>query len=101
MKKNVLRFLKILCLMLAFALTAGVLQQLVLVHADHNRQRINGFYEEKENSLDIVLLGASEVYSDFAPAHAWPAVSQRGGKSLQDALTRLELTKKGLKVRRN
>lgn len=71
MKKNVLRFLKILCLMLAFALTVGVLQQLVLVHADHNRQRINGFYEEKENSLDIVLLGASEVYSDFAPAHAY------------------------------
>lgn len=71
MKKNALRLIKILCLALAFALTVGVLQQLVLVRADHNKQRINGFYEEEKDSLDVVFLGASEVYSDFSPCHAY------------------------------
>ncbi|MBU5461150.1 hypothetical protein, partial [Lachnoclostridium sp. MSJ-17] len=71
MKKNALRLIKIICLALAFALTVGVLQQLVLVRADHNKQRINGFYEEEKDSLDVVFLGASEVYSDFSPCHAY------------------------------
>jgi hypothetical protein len=71
MKKNVLRVVKLLSLFLAIALTAGVLQEFVLCHADHNRQRVKGFFNEAENSLDVVLMGASEVYSDFAPGYAY------------------------------
>ena len=61
----------LLCLVLAIGLTAGLLQEYVFCHADHNRQRIKGFYEEDEQSLDIVYLGASEVYSDIAPGYAY------------------------------
>lgn len=71
MKKNIFRAVKILCLLLALAVTVGVLQEFVLCHADHNRQRIKGFFEEERDSLDIVLLGASEVYSDFSPGYAY------------------------------
>ena len=71
MKRNLLRTAKILCLLLILALTVGLLQEYVLCHADHNRQRIKGFYEEDKNSLDVMYLGASEVYSDIAPGYAY------------------------------
>lgn len=71
MKKNIFRVIKVFCLTLAVALSLGFLQEYVLCHADHNRQRIKGFYDEDKKSLDIVFLGASEVYSDFAPGCAY------------------------------
>lgn len=71
MKKNVLRIVKILSLVIAVALTLGLLQEFVLVHADHNRERLKGFYEESSDTLDVVILGASEVYSDYAPGYAY------------------------------
>ena len=71
MKTKVLRIVKILSLILAIALTVNVLQEFVLCHADHNRQRIKGFFEEDKDSLDVVFIGASEVYSDFAPGCAY------------------------------
>ena len=71
MKQKLLRTVKILSLILVIALVVGVLQEFVLSHADHNRQRLKGFYEEGEDTLDVVLLGASEVYSDFAPGYAY------------------------------
>ena len=71
MKKNILRIIKIFCLALVLALSIGFLQEYVLCHADHNRQRLKGFYDEDSDSLDVVFMGASEVYSDFAPGHAY------------------------------
>ena len=71
MKKNILRIIKIFCLALVLALSIGFLQEYVLCHADHNRQRLKGFYNEDSDSLDVVFMGASEVYSDFAPGHAY------------------------------
>ena len=67
----VLRTIKLISLFIAVALTAGVLQEYVLCHADHNRERLKGFYLEENDSLDIVFMGASEVYSDFAPGYAY------------------------------
>ena len=71
MKQRIFRLIRAVCLILAVMLTVGLLQEYVFCHADHNRQRIKGFYEEDKNSLDIVYLGASEVYSDIAPGHAY------------------------------
>lgn len=71
MKRRIFRLIRVVCLILAVLLTVGLLQEYVFCHADHNRQRIKGFYEEDKNSLDIVYLGASEVYSDIAPGHAY------------------------------
>ncbi len=67
----VLRTIKLISLFIAVALTAGVLQEYVLCHADHNRERLKGFYLEEKDSLDVVFMGASEVYSDFSPGHAY------------------------------
>ena len=67
----VLRTIKLISLFIAVALTAGILQEFVLCHADHNRERLKGFYLEEKNSLDVVFMGASEVYSDFAPGYAY------------------------------
>ena len=75
MKRNLFRAIRIVSLVLAVCLTVGLLQEFVFVHADHNRQRLKGFYEEDEKSLDIVYMGASEVYSDIAPGYAY----QNGG----------------------
>ena len=55
----VLRAVKIICLILALTLTAGLLQEFILCHADHNRQRLKGFYLEDKDSLDVVFMGAS------------------------------------------
>lgn len=38
---------------------------------DHNTLRIEGFYQEEENSLDVVLIGASDVYTGYSPAYAY------------------------------
>lgn len=65
------RTVKLIALLVAVTLTAGLLQEYVLCHADHNRQRLKGFYLEEPDSLDIVFMGASEVYSDFAPGYAY------------------------------
>lgn len=71
MKKFLLRTSKLLCLILAVALSAGLLQEYVLCHADHNRVRVKGFFEEDKSSLDVVYMGASDVYSDIAPGYSY------------------------------
>lgn len=71
MKRKLLRTIKLCSLVLAIALTAALLQEFVLSHADHNSQRVKGFFEEDNDSLDVVLMGASEVYSDYAPGYAY------------------------------
>ena len=71
MKHKLLRAVKIISLVLAVVLAVALLQEFVLSHADHNRQRLKGFYEEEKDTLDVVLLGASEVYSDYAPGYAY------------------------------
>ncbi|HCA04536.1 MAG TPA: hypothetical protein DEO32_01420 [Ruminococcaceae bacterium] len=62
---------KLLSLVLAVGLSVCFLQEFVLCNADHNRERIKGFYLEENNSLDVVYMGASEVYSDLAPGYAY------------------------------
>lgn len=70
-KRYLLRVVKALSLLLAVAVCTGLLQEYVLCHADHNRVRLKGFYEEDVNSLDVVYLGASDVYSDLSPGYAY------------------------------
>ncbi len=71
MRRNLLRAVRLLCLLLVLAISIGLLQENVFYHADHNRERIKGFYLEDNQSLDVVYLGASEVYSDIAPGYAY------------------------------
>lgn len=71
MKRNLWRALRIVCLLVAVAVCVGLLQENLFCHADHNRQRLKGFYLEDSDSLDVVYIGASEVYSDIAPGYAY------------------------------
>ena len=71
MKARLLRFSKVLTLLLAVLFSTLLLQEYVLCSTDHNRERVKGFYLEDKDSVDVVLIGASEVYSDFAPGYAY------------------------------
>lgn len=74
MKKSKLyitRSIKIVCFILAVLLTVGLLQHYLLIRNDQNRMRMMGYYLEDKNSLDVVVIGASEVYSGFNAAYAY------------------------------
>lgn len=40
-------------------------------HFDHNTSRIEGFYQEEKNSIDVSLIGASDVFTGFSPGLAY------------------------------
>lgn len=70
MKKNVLKTIGfMLCLAAAVWLVAFVLCQ----NSDKERSyvQMTGFYDQEPNSLDVVFLGASDVYAYYQPALAW------------------------------
>ncbi|MBR1481827.1 MAG: hypothetical protein IJ598_02535 [Ruminococcus sp.] len=71
MKKIIYRLIKISALGLAVLATLFLLQRYILCHQDHNRLRLDGFYLEEKDSLDVVFTGASESYSDFSPGLAY------------------------------
>lgn len=67
MKKNIKRILSIfLLIMIVFGIMSYT-----QVRFDHNNVRIEGFYREEANSLDVLFIGASEVYSDYSPVYAY------------------------------
>ena len=71
MKKYIFRSVKLIALIMAVLISALFLQNYVLCHLDHNKVRIDGFYLEDKNSLDVVFTGASELYTGFSPGLAY------------------------------
>lgn len=73
MKKKlyITRTVKLICFFLALALTLGFLQTYVLRNLDQNSIRYDGFYQEEKDSLDVVLVGASEVYTGYSAGLAY------------------------------
>ena len=69
-KKNLLRCVKILCLLLCVALLSGTAYDFCRYY-DYNASKMAGFYAEPENSLDVVLIGASEVFTGFSSGYAY------------------------------
>lgn len=65
------RIFKILALLLTVALFLGLGQMYYFRQFDKNQLRFQGFYMEEKNSLDVVLMGASEVYTGFSSAAAY------------------------------
>ena len=71
MKKiNRMRFLKILCLVLCVAVLSSACLCLCFFY-DNTGILMTGLYQEPENSLDVVILGASEAYIDYSAAYAY------------------------------
>ena len=69
-KKMITRGIKLLCLLLVVVLLSGLGMDLCRYY-DYNVLKLAGFYAEPRNSLDVVLLGASEVFTDFSSGQAY------------------------------
>lgn len=67
MKANIKRIIKIVLCVLLVGGTVLFTQG----RFDHNALRLQGFYLEDKNSIDVVMMGASEVYTGFAPGQAY------------------------------
>lgn len=71
MTKNCFRILKALALLAPIVAMVLFVQEYLFYHEDDNNIRISGFYSEPADTLDMVLLGASDVYNGFAPGYAY------------------------------
>ena len=70
-KTPIRRALRILSLILALLLFVSFAQTYLLRNNERDALRMDGFRMEEKNSLDVVILGSSEVYADFASAYAY------------------------------
>lgn len=70
-KPYLIRILKLAALLIPIAAMVLLSQYFLFYHADYNTERIENFYYEEENSLDVVFIGASEIYSGFSPGYAY------------------------------
>ena len=68
---SIKRIIKIISLVIAVVVTSAFLQQYVLIHYDSNRLMLEGFYLEEKNTIDVGLIGSSEVYAGFSPGMAY------------------------------
>ncbi len=41
------------------------------VNDSPSQMNVQGFFMEQKDSLDVLMIGSSEVYSDYSPAIAW------------------------------
>lgn len=69
--KYVSRMLKFIALVVPLVCFIMFAQEHLFYYEDDNTRRIEQFYEEEENSLDVILMGASEVSNDFSPGYAY------------------------------
>ena len=86
MKKNIvlMRLCKLLCLLLCLVLLSGVAVDCFRYY-DYNVMRLEGFYSEPKNSLDVVFLGASDVFTDFSSGLAYDQFGFTSYPFAQDA----------------
>lgn len=66
-----IRLLKFLALIVPIVCTVLFCQQHLFYFSDGNIERLQDFYREEEDSLDVVVMGASDVFTGFAPAYAY------------------------------
>ena len=65
------RTVKVCSFFLAVILSLFLLNDLFLRRIDHNSLRVDGYYLEDKDSLDVVMLGASDVYTCFSSGRAY------------------------------
>ena len=71
MNKYISRALKAVALILPLLFIFIFAQEYLFDNRDYDTYRIEAFYEEEENSLDVVFMGASEVTAGYAPGYAY------------------------------
>jgi hypothetical protein len=70
-QQYVTRTVKTAIFLLVVMVSCLVLQQYVLRNTDHNSLRVEGYYQEPLDSLDVVFIGASDIYTSFMPGRAY------------------------------
>lgn len=68
---KIARTVKVALFLLAVMVSCLVLQHYFLRNTDHNSLRIEGFYQEPRDSVDVVFIGASDMYTSFMPGRAY------------------------------
>ena len=61
-------FLFFVFFILLFLVVSEVLKDKRIVQEYDASAKVKGFYEEKEDTLDFVFVGSSQLYADIAPA---------------------------------
>ena len=64
-------YLKRIISVFLMALIVLMFMSLTQTRFDHNNIRVSGLFMEEKNSLDVILLGASEAYSGYSPVRAY------------------------------
>lgn len=68
---KITRTVKVALFLLTVMVSCLVLQHYFLRNMDHNSLRVDGFYQEERDSLDVVFIGASDMYTSFMPGRAY------------------------------
>lgn len=71
MRKNIKRFVKLLIISLLVLVVVFVGQSYFFRRYDANATRISGFYLEENDTLDVVFIGASDIFAGFSSALAY------------------------------
>lgn len=73
MKKKlyITRGLKLFAFALAVVLSTYLLQSFLLKRIDNNTMRMEAFYLEEKQTVDAVLIGASDVYAGYSAPYAY------------------------------
>lgn len=66
-----MKFIKISAFAIVLLLLMQIVSKAFIAIDSSDIENIYGFYAEPENSLDMVMIGPSEVYTGYAPALAW------------------------------
>ena len=111
-----MKFIKISAFAIVLLLLMQIVSKAFIAIDSSDIENIYGFYAEPKNSLDMVMIGPSEVYTGYAPALAWEeyglkscnlsigAVPCNMYKSIVTEITKRQkpkLTKTTLKTRKN
>ena len=65
------RIILVVSLLVAVLVCSYFAQHYIMTRLDVTQRRLQGFYMEEKNSLDMVILGSSETYNGYAPPKAY------------------------------
>lgn len=60
-----------LIFVLIAALGIGLISPMLVANNDWDKRHVHGFFLEPEDSLDVVLIGASQLYTGYSAPLAW------------------------------
>ena len=66
-----IRFFKALLLVVPIVFFIFFMQNHLMYQDDYHSYRLHDYYKEPEDSLDVVFMGASEVFTGFSPVAAY------------------------------